>query len=212
MRKITKIKKGEPVSFVKWKKKNPAGKYSDLNQNPDIRQDIRSAALKEQNYLCAYCCILLSGSGDCHNEHVEAQNTSPNLTVEYSNIIVSCNTCNQCGKAHDSKHLLLTPFMDECETELKFYISGRVEGLSKRAKSAIEILNLGDSEQNNRKLIEKRKSLVDSLLWTNGIDPNQGLDDEELIKATVKDILQPMNGKLESFAPVVANILRNYFD
>jgi uncharacterized protein (TIGR02646 family) len=201
----------EPASLVKWKRSNPSGTYKDLSKDKEIRHDISMAALGEQNHLCAYCCVLLDRINDCHNEHVEPQNIARNLTTEFSNIVVSCNTNNQCGKAHDSERLLLTPFMVECETELKFYISGRVEGLSERAKAAIKVLNLGDSEQNNRKLIEKRKRLVDGLLWKNGIDPSEGFDDEKLVKRVMDDISQPKNGKLESFAPVLANILKNYF-
>ena len=36
-------------------------------------------------------------------------------------------------------HLLLTPFMNECETEFKFKISGRVEGLTYRAIETIKV-------------------------------------------------------------------------
>ncbi len=61
-------------------------------------------------------------------------------------IVASCNTPNQCGDAHKSQHLPLTPLMTECETELRFKISGRVEGLSDRAADTIRVLNLGDHE------------------------------------------------------------------
>ena len=71
--------------------------------------------------------------------------------------------------------------MAECETELKFKLSGRVEGLTKRAKDAITVLNLGESEQSNRSLVEKRKQLVSSLLMVNGVDPDDGLEDDALI-------------------------------
>ena len=131
-------------------------------------------------------------------------------TLDFNNIVASCRTSKQCDAAHDSQVLPLTPLMDECETELKFKISGRVEGLTQRAIDTIQVLNLGDNEQNNKALIEKRKYLSESLLWSNGIDPNEGLEDDELLQSIINDLLTPQNGKLESFAPVVANILKNW--
>ena len=206
---MRKINKGEaPESLNQWKRANPTGQYSDVDAG--VKQSIRITALQEQGYLCAYCCVLLSGDGDCHNEHVVAQSLSPKQTVEFSNIVVSCNAKKQCGNAHGSKLLPVTPFMDACETELKFSISGRVKGLTERATKMIKVLNLGDSEQQNRALIEKRKQLAEVLLWRNGVDPKEGLDDDELIAIVIDDILQPVNGKFESFAPVVANILRGW--
>jgi uncharacterized protein (TIGR02646 family) len=203
------INKGsEPISLATWKLKNPRKLYTDLD--PTVRQEIRQYALKEQFYLCAYCCQGIEDIDTCHNEHLEAQSLNPKLTLNFTNIIVSCNTDNQCGKAHGSQPLLLTPLMTECETELQFRISGRVKGLSDRATTTIQVLNLGDHEKNNRALIEKRKQLVNALLLTNGIDPNEGLEDDELLKLLIDDIAEPIKGQLDPFAPVAINILRSW--
>ena len=100
--------------------------------------------------------------------------------------------------------------MPECETELKFKISGRVEGLSDRAITSIQVLNLGDKENNNRALIEKRKQLSSTLLFTNGINPDEELEDEELLKMLIDELARSDQDQLEPFAPVVINILRNW--
>jgi len=100
--------------------------------------------------------------------------------------------------------------MTECETELRFKISGRVEGLSDRATATIQVLNLGDHEKNNRALIEKRKQLSNVLLLTNSINPNEGLEDEELLELLIDELARPQQGQLEPFAPVVINILRSW--
>jgi uncharacterized protein (TIGR02646 family) len=203
------INKGsEPCSLATWKLKNSHKRYTDLD--PNIRQEIRQHALKEQFHLCAYCCQRIEDIDTCHNEHLEAQSLNPKLTLDFTNIVVSCNTPNQCGNAHGSQPLSLTPLMAECETELLFRISGRVKGLSDRATTTIQVLNLGDHEKNNRALIEKRKQLVNALLWANGINPNEGLEDEELLKLLIDDIAKPEQGKLEPFTPVVINILRSW--
>lgn len=97
--------------------------------------------------------------------------------------------------------------MEECATELRFKISGRVTGLSDRSVTMIQVLNLGDQEKNNRALIEKRKQLSNALLWANGINPDEGLEDEELLKMLINELLQPQEGQLEQKAPIVINIL-----
>jgi uncharacterized protein (TIGR02646 family) len=202
------ISKGlEPPNLTAWKRSNPHQCYDQLTS--DIRRAIRQYTLKEQFYLCAYCCQRIEDHS-CHNEHVEAQRLAPKRTLDFTNIVASCSTPHQCGKAHESQPLPLTPLMTECETELQFKISGRVEGLSHQATTTIQVLNLGDHEKNNRALIEKRKQLSNALLWTNSINPGEGLEDEELLEILINELEQPQQGKLESFAPVVINILRSW--
>lgn len=207
MRKITKVNGFEPQSLTQWKARNPLGNYKDLTHVE--RQDIRIKCLKDQYYLCAYCCQSISGvNNDCMNEHVESRQLVPNRSLDFTNIVASCTTLNQCDDSHDSMPLSLTPFMAECETELEFKLSGRVVGKTQQAVDAIQVLNLGDTEQNNRNLIEKRKQFVASILLTNGVDPSDGLEDNELIEMVINDISNPVNGKLESFSPAVVNILK----
>jgi uncharacterized protein (TIGR02646 family) len=203
------ISKGpEPSSLTAWKRQNPNGRYNQLIE--DIRRTVRQQAIAEQLYLCAYCCQRIENIDACHNEHLAAQNLNPRRTLDFTNIVASCNSSHQCGDAHKSQPLPLTPLMTECETELRFKISGRVEGLSDRATVTIKVLNLGDREKDNRALIEKRKQLSNALLWTNGINPDEGLEDEELLEMLIDDLAQPRQGQLEPFAPVVINILQSW--
>ncbi len=202
-------KEAEPSSLTAWIQENPQGRYGDLT--PDIRRTIRQHALEEQFYLCAYCCQRIGTIDDCHNEHLEAQSLNPARSLDFSNIVASCNTSRQCGKAHQSQLLPLTPVMAECETELQFNISGRVRGLSDRAQKMIQVLNLGDHEKNNRALVEKRKALSDALLWKYWGDP-QELEDEhsDILRSLIDELAQPNQEKLEPFAPVVVNIVRSW--
>ena len=82
--------------------------------------------------------------------------------------------------------------------------------MSDRAAATIQVLNLGDHERNNRALIEKRKQLSNTLLFKNGINPDEGLEDEDLLKMIIDDLLKPEHGQLEPFAPVVINILKSW--
>jgi hypothetical protein len=74
-------------------------------------------------------------------------------------------------------------------------------------------LNLGDTEANNKALIEKRKQLVDALIWSNYGSAPEDLsveDDPELLQLLLSDLTEPTNGRLEAFAPVLVNILRDH--
>jgi uncharacterized protein (TIGR02646 family) len=163
---VRKIDKGnEPESLAAFKRANPHDRYRDLTEAE--RRDVRDACTQEQYFLCAYCCQTITGeSTDTMNEHVEAQALAPNRTLDFDNIVASCKTAKQCDAAHKSQPLPLTPLMPECQVELRFKLSGRVEGTTPRAIEAIRVLNLGDTEASNKALIEKRKQLVEGLIWS----------------------------------------------
>lgn len=209
---MRKIDKGqEPDSLSAFKRRHPLARYPDVSDAE--RQEIRHTCAAEQFYLCAYCCQRISGTNeDTMNEHVEAQDRAPNRTLDFSNLVASCTTPKQCDAAHGAQPLPLTPLMPECETELRFKLSGRVDGLTERARETIRVLNLGDTEQNNKALVAKRKQLVDSLIWTH-YGPNQQQllqeEDHELLQMLIAELSQPQQGKLEPFAPVLVNILRS---
>lgn len=212
MRKITKRAGYEPQQLINWKRANPNKRYRQLKDGA-VRQAIRTEALSEQYYLCGHCCQALSGDGDCHNEHVEAQDLNQNRTLDFSNIIASCRTLKQCGDSHKSQPLPLTPLMAQCETDLVFKLSGRVSGKTPEAIETIRVLNLGDTEKNNKSLIEKRKQLSLALLTEHAIAPEDEEDwaeEPELLADVINDILTPDNGKLKPFAPVVVNVLRQW--
>lgn len=207
---MRKIEKGQgPASLIAWKRAHPGGHYGGLAEVE--RKAIRQACAAEQFYLCAYCCQPVSGGrDDTMNEHVEAQDLARHRTLDFDNIVASCRTPGQCDASHGSQPLPLTPLMLECEAELRFKLSGRVEGLTARAKTAIRVLNLGDAEVNNKALIEKRKSLCDALLWSSyGASSDQLIcEDDDLIRTLIEDISMPRAGRLAPFAPVLVNILR----
>ena len=207
MRKIEKT--DAPESLIRFKRNNRNARYANLTEVE--RNDIRTKCAEEQFYLCGYCCKRVSGSSiDTVNEHIEPRDIAPDKDLDFSNIIASCKTRQQCDNAHGSARLQLTPLMSECETELSFSISGRVRGNTQRAKALIETVNLGDHEKNNKSLVQQRKKLSDALLYANGVDPEEGLDDEELLKLVIEDIETSRDGKLQPFAPVVINILNGW--
>ncbi len=206
MRKIEKC--AECEELLEWKRKNPQGKYENLDA--PTRQALRLSLLTEQHGLCAYCCHQLLDIDDCHNEHLQAQDRLKEGTLDYDNLLASCNAKKQCGDAHGTQILPLTPLMPECETELRFKWSGRVEGKTERAKASIRMLRLGGTEDNNRALIARRKALCDALIFRSYGSNSTALqlEDSAMLQLLIDEIAVPQNGRLEPFAPVLVNILR----
>ncbi|AZE93107.1 hypothetical protein C4J96_0973 [Pseudomonas orientalis] len=205
MRKIT--KGDEPAALTQWKRANPKGRYPELTHQE--RNAIRRACIEEQYGLCAHCCNVIT-SESAHNEHVEAQRVAPNRTVDFSNIVASCNRPNQCGDSHAHQALPLTALMDECETEVKFYLSGRVEGLSPRAITSIQVLNLGDRREKNRALFNDRRDIINTLLFNSRMDGSDlTIENIDLLTILEEELQQPdENRRLKAFSPVLINVIR----
>ncbi len=205
MRLITKSQ--EPSELKAWKKANPNGRYQDLDNSEagkTTRQAIRKMALKEQFYLCAYCCKRINKTNS-NNEHIASQHTAAHKSLDFANIVASCTTPSRCNQERGSKLLALTPLMAECETELRFYLSGKITGETERAKQTVDILGL-DSPA----IREERRRMVDSLLYGCGMMPNElEPPDDDVLGILVADLQQPdQNGQLEAFSPALTNILK----
>ena len=205
MRKIQKTH--EPYSLTQYKRDNPTHQYKDL-KDENVRQDIRQTCTEEQYYLCAYCCKEISGTNvDTMNEHIQPRHHFPNLSMDFNNIVASCNQKGHCDHSKDSQILSLTPLMDKCETEFKFKINGEMVGKTERAKQAIDILQL-----NQRKLCESRKQAIANMLYVKGLGNPIDVEDDELLQSVCDDIMMPENGKLLAFAPAIVNAIKNWIN
>lgn len=205
---MRKIDKGPEPDFLRnWKRDNPGGNYNDFaNENDgEERRKLNRRNIDEQFAICAYCCKRIDEKNSM-NEHVEARQIAPHRQLDFANIVASCTTRNQCDDAHKAQPLPLTPLMDACEVELKFFLSGKVEGLSDRAQEAVRVLNL-----DNRNLRGCRKQAVDALLYAVGLDPNENdvdLLDDDLIDIAIEDLKSANEEQvLQAYSPVLVNIL-----
>lgn len=209
---MRRIEKGSLAVLEAWKRRNPGLRYRDLVDHDDIKDTIRRACVAEQYGLCAYCCRrITSEKSSAHNEHVEAQSLAQNRTLDFSNIVASCNHSMSCGRAHASQSLRLTPLMPECESELKFELSGLVNGVTERARSAIKVLRLGSDHACNRGLIGERKQMLDALLYTHQFQPAElVLEDDEVLEMLIEDLMTADTGnELPAFSPVLINAIRH---
>ena len=207
MRHIT--KENEPPELVRWKRKNPGKRYKDLSEVE--RQAIRRECVREQYRLCAFCCTRITASGrDAHNAHVQSQTDSPQRSLDWTNIVASCNNGETCGSSQGHATPPLSPLMPECETELCFHLSGKVTGETPRARESIELFQL-DCDQ----LRNKRKKAISDFLYINEYYPPEEDPlswDAEIWRAIITQCLTPdENNELAPFAPALAGIGRRLF-
>ncbi len=208
MRKISKSE--EPPELMQWKKKNPKlQRYDDLdksNEGKTARQKINERNIKDQFGLCAYCCKRIDENNSM-NEHLEPRSKNHSKELDFTNIVASCTTKNQCDNAHKSQDLPLTPLMAECETELQFLLSGDVKGKTERAITTISVLQL-----DNRALKSVRKQAIDGILFTQGMPPDDliNLEEDGVLNLMLDDLKQPKAALLEPFSPVLVNVLQQY--
>lgn len=206
---MRRINKGmEPQSLTRWKRSYTTLRYRDLP--PDESRSIRASCISEQHGLCAYCCQSITVD-TAHNEHIEAQDRAPNRTLDFSNIVASCQHPNQCGHGRGTKSLPLTPLMAECETELKFYLSGLVTGQTDRARVSVEALNLGHTEESNRGLVGRRKSMVDALIYCQNAFPQDlQFEDPEILGLLLEEMKVPgADQRLQPFSSVLGNVIHH---
>ena len=202
MRKIT--KQDVPPELTQWQRHNSGKRYEDLTEVE--RQAIRRACLDEQKGLCAFCCCAVTADNG-HNAHILSRKHYPGLSLDWNNLVASCRAVEHCGLYQGQKDLPLTPLMPECETEFRFYTSGRVKACTHRAQMTLEALNL-----DSLSLRRKRKDALEFLIYSLEFHPVEDIPtwDAELVQAFIAECGRETDGILFPYAPVLANIVRQY--
>ncbi|EJB8411822.1 TIGR02646 family protein [Acinetobacter baumannii] len=207
-------KRSEPTKLAEYQRKNPTHQYHNLGDDPgQIRLVIRQACLEEQSYLCAYCCRQIGEKDhDCMNEHILPRQRYPQHSFDFNNIVASCTTKGCCDNAKENQEITISPLSARCETEFKFNVSGTIIGLTDDAKQTINVLRLGDSLQQNQKLVDMRKKVIANFLFSQSTNIDDLIEDDELLTLLIDDLQQLSDGKLQPFAPVISKALQNWVD
>lgn len=213
------IKKGEePEKFAAWKAlANDDWQPSwDNNFQAPEKPIVHDALLKEQGYICCYCGMRIT-KATSHIEHLKPRSNYPNLALEYTNLIASCQGESEepppvpvhCG--HQKKYwydekLMVSPLETNCGNFFKYLASGEIlatDELDKKdaAQTTIEKLALNIS-----KLQNMRRMAVEAIL----------LDIDELTETEIQQLVQgyeqlDVNGQYTQFCAAIAYLLKNYF-
>lgn len=128
-----------------FKNKNPRADY-DSNEFAEYRPKLKEELLKEQKYICAYCCARIAAE-DSHNEHIEPRHPQKGVSrrsPDYTNLVASCfgfqgeATCGpKKGNEYDETKFV-SPLNPECEEKFSYMPNGKISG----DVYTIDLLNL----------------------------------------------------------------------
>lgn len=199
MRRI--VKDAAPAFWESYVKKHPKERYRHLDSTTEgqsVRNQLRDHLVEQQKMICCYCCGWLEkGPSGSHNEHVKPQSSYPNDSMDYGNILASCNNSNTCGGAkRDScdERYFVSPLQDDCEEHFSFSQDGRIKGVTEEGKRTVELLNL-----NHRPLVERRKAQFDNCLRMAQCMGKEYVE---------QHYLQPIDGKLPQYVDIAAYFYR----
>lgn len=185
------IKKNqEPVWLIEYKKHNPTATY-DSESFTGHREQLRDELVLEQRSLCAYCCSCIN-KDKAHNEHIEPRNPKNGVslrTLDYTNIVASCNNKSTCGNKKKNEYdseSFVSPLNPGCEDGFTYYPDGVMEG----NQYTIDLLNLNAYE-----LKEARKAVYRTI--------------NDLDKETIELIYCQEEGALPAYYNVISWFLKN---
>lgn len=151
-------KEQEPQFLTNFKRKYPDKTY-DSEEFQQYRAPLNAILIKEQKGLCAYCCNRIREKKS-HNEHIEPQHPgkfSSLRSLDYTNIVASCQCPRTCGSKKGNKYAaeqFVSPLAENCEEQFTYYADGVMEGNT----YTIDLLNL-----NEYGLKEARKAVIKGL-------------------------------------------------
>lgn len=169
------IKKEEPIFFKEIKKNILQTKVSSAwkeNSVRNISHILREhILLDEQELLCCYCEKEIDESSEVSNiDHFKTRNLFPNLTLDYNNLVVSCNANKQCSSYKD-KHVksqkdyenIVNPVLENPNEYFDYLLTGEIfprdnlrDSARKKAIFTIKIFQLNSTKQvNSRKEISR---------------------------------------------------------
>ncbi len=207
------VKNIEPQEFVNWKNQTNDDWQPSFNnlQNPE-KDEVFTSLLKEQGYICCYCERELKDN-DYHIEHFrpQDQNLFPQLQLEYSNFLCSCQNIIKkgeplhCGNSKDNwfdENLLISPIDDpNCEKQFTYTADGHIypSNDNNAAKTTIKRLLLDIN-----KLVNLRMNVIEPFL-------TESLSEDDFINFVNGYLVEKEenNGKYNEFHTTIKDLFQN---
>ncbi len=169
----------EPQALADWKSMaSPDWQPAYANMPSHVKRELKRLLMKDQQGLCCYCESRLRDN-DSHIEHFRPQASYPELSLDFQNLLCSCQSnlrkgapCH-CGNAKGNwfdETLLISPLSPDCASRFRFTGDGHIhpaDAHDQAARETIAHLNLDIP-----KLVARRQAALDTFL-----DPN--LSDED---------------------------------
>jgi uncharacterized protein (TIGR02646 family) len=186
MKWIAKNNTNEPKSLREFRINTPNAGFNGIHGS--IKNDIRTALLKEQGAICAYCMRRISATHTgMEIEHLIPQNrhiNSPHSSamhissrLKYLNMLGTCNGIRKCSEIRGNFPLMISPLNKKCETLVKFLKDGRAYSEDPTINAEIETLELNKLSDLRKIVIDKAREELMSLkkegTWSAKIINNQ---------------------------------------
>lgn len=164
------VKQGAPADLQSWIRENrdAAQNLSYGNLPTGVKDAVKLALLIEQGHLCAYTLRRLHDIQDCHIEHVEPQNTTPDKDLTYTNMAACApkdggDTSSgygapiKAGQGVTLNENFVSPYLQGCSERFQFDAKGFVHAAVGDAavEQTIAILKL-----NHTALVDLRRSAL----------------------------------------------------
>ena len=171
------VTKDEPSYFKTAKSKVKLTKVKDAWEDKNVtkvRSQLRTnILLEEQNLLCIYCEKEIDERPEKSNiDHFKTRNLFPELTLDYNNLLVSCNTYGRCSnfkdnhiKTRDEYKNIINPILENPDNFFDYLVSGEIVSKTNCNKSefTIDIFKLGRTTDEN--LTKERKKIATALKY-----------------------------------------------
>ncbi|MEH1939344.1 MAG: retron system putative HNH endonuclease [Nostoc sp.] len=214
MKYIKKVAK--PISLTKWNN-NLGSKILPWKKfKKSVKNDVFEALLCEQGYICCYCGASITRN-ECHIEHLKPKSIYPQLTYEYTNLMVSCQGEDQkqprvpvhCGHIKDNwydEHLMVSPLELTCIDFFKYPASGEIQPTDEPAKKAAAETTIENLALNISKLQNMRRLAIDAALLA-----TDGLTEAEIQLLAQGYEKLDANGQHTPFCAAISYFFKNYF-
>ncbi len=142
-------KGGEPPELTDWKaKSNVNWKPTFENLSGSVKAAVKHALMKEQGFICCYCECRLENE-DSHIEHFKPQRLAKFDSLDYWNMLCSCQSDLKRGAPRHCGHLkgdwfdedlLISPLQSGCEARFAYLFNGEILAVHKDDKGADETI------------------------------------------------------------------------
>ncbi|MDZ8186716.1 MAG: retron system putative HNH endonuclease [Nostoc sp. ChiSLP02] len=206
-------KSEEPASFTDWKNnanENWQPSWSILS-NPQ-KTDVHNSLLKEQGFICCYCGRKINNENS-HIEHLKPRTTYPELVLEYTNLLASCQKDTvpkeplHCGKKKDKwhdKHLFVSPLDINCAEFFRYTDDGQILAANNSERQLPGETTIDKLGLNIDKLIDLRAKALEPIL-----EIINTITDEERQELIIGYSEINSRGHYEEFCAAIIYLLKN---
>jgi uncharacterized protein (TIGR02646 family) len=221
-------KQEEPPEFKAWKEmanENWQPSWDNFGDNYNgikPKTALHIALLKEQGYICCYCARRIDKSNS-HIEHLQPRSPYSDLSLEYSNLMASCQGyseddevklssklikfhkhCGHCKGVWYDPTLMVSPLDQDCASYFKYTGAGEIIPTQ-------EALKVGAAKETIKRLGLNYAGLMRDRAKVAGQIVNivENLEKEDIEKLVNSYKVPNSDGKYERFCSVILYFLES---